>query len=142
MKTTSEILDGAAGVIERNGLVFDSYYGMVLEDSGREKDPRTCTVCPRSAIAVALGRHPMFVSDWPENCASPGAPDPAELADRTAIAAAESALERHLVQVAGYRPSTGMHPTIEDWADQSGRTLAQVLEALRGCAQAERRLGR
>jgi hypothetical protein len=103
-------------------------------------DPRACRVCPRGAIAVAAGRHPLFAVDYSD-------PDPdgeywgtdaeqAERSDYEAIRTAEDALIRHLRLVGG--PGRVPSQSIEMWADQPNRTRPQILAALRGAAQAER----
>jgi hypothetical protein len=145
-RSVPEILEAAAGVVERNGWARETYF----QSPGRElKDPRECPVCPRGAIAVAVGRHPMFVADWPEFCEAKDATDPGEIAelaqaeqaDRAAIIAAEETLTRYLLAELDH-PPTVHRPMIEDWADRPGRTLEQVLAALRDCARREREAGR
>jgi hypothetical protein len=147
---TSEILDGAAGVIQRQGWVQKNYYRSQLDAAGRERNPRSCAVCPRAAIALAVGRHPKFEVQWPAHREPRDADDPAELAeqdlaecaDREAIGRAEEALVLHLLVVVGYRPTISSSPVIENWADQPSRTLPEVLQVMRECARLEREAGR
>jgi hypothetical protein len=129
---TSELLDGAAGVIERNGWIQGEYFSAADFDGG--KGPAACAVCPRGAIAVAACHHPMFKAAWPTYCAVEDQPSRDEIADVEAIRSAEQALLRHLA-LAG-------RESIEAWADLDDRTLPQILGALRAAAQAEREAGR
>lgn len=135
---TSEILSKAADIIATNGWVQEEYYLPIFErHTLRElRDPRKCEVCPRGAIAVAVGRHPLFIVDWPNHCLFESDADitAEEATDRDAIVGAERALANHL----GVDDATG----IEQWADDPDRALSEILAALREAAQAEAEAGR
>jgi hypothetical protein len=130
---TSELLDGAADVIERKGWVQKDYWNNETDSEGAPLDPRDCPVCPRGAIAVAAGRHPMWKIQNDRQAAC-GDLVGAERADWEAIDVAEMALVQY---IGGTNPEG-----VENWADDEARTLPQILFALRAAARAEREAGR
>ena len=141
--TPAEILDKAADVIERNGWVQQEYYDWPAPCVA-VTNPQECAVCPRGGIAVAAGRHPEFVSSWPDYC-----PSIEELAtesdERTAsaedldalaeISTAERAFAAHLRKIDPWRSASLIDRAfIESWNDEEGRTADEVVAQLRACA--------
>lgn len=115
---TSEILDKAADVIERNGWVQDEWY-----EFGRAEDPRDCPVCAGGGLDVAAGY-------------DPGEPD-----DIPALSAAVKAFAAH-VDPAFDPAAQGGYGTVAGWNDEPGRTAEEVVRELRAAAASERSQGR
>lgn len=107
---TADVLDRAADIIERNGWWRKSYYDFGAVGS-KPKCELAC--CARGAINLAAnGRTPDRLSNLGED--------------------ALHALERYL-------GISGEHPdSVADWNDEPGRTVEEVIAALRGAAKAER----
>lgn len=129
----------AVAVILTNGLVQEDYYEPPTDDRGRvlNHNPKDCPVCPRGAISVAAGQHPEFAADFD---AEDDTYEDEHLAAFEAIAAAERLLVDHLVGVVGfpahpYLVVTRSPAVIEEWADAEGRTLPQIVDAMRAAAE-------
>ena len=137
----ADLLDKAADHIQTHGLTTEEY----VKDAA---NPRACPVCPRSAIAIAVGRHPLFAAAWPELCDhyEEDADDAghlsiegqAELQDLRLIHDTERMLVDYLrsegVNVADL-PLWESGTVIERWADDPSRTLPQILGAMRAAAE-------
>lgn len=140
----------AADIIQANGLARGEYVDLLAGDPPLPVDK--CPVCPRSAIALAAGRDPLFVVEWPSHCDAGYDEDDesgqiatdGERATRAEILSAEKALRRYLVAELGV-PSTddtySDGEVIEVWADEDGRTQPQVVGALRAAAEQDEAAG-
>lgn len=115
---TSEILDKAADVIERNGWTQGDWY-----DVDARGDSRECPVCALGAINVAGGSLPDEFPDGPRRAAA------LVLADRLGVL--EDALSYGLSNTVG-----------RDWNDVAGRTAEEVVAELRAAVASEREAGR
>lgn len=149
----SELLTAGADVIVRNGWVQDDYFQDIrvgteddLDQPGSWLPAEQCPVCPRAALAVAAGGHPLdyskgWVPPW-DRLMSP------EVRERgKAVLAAETALAEFLRDPwpEAARMLDGGFPVdtvIERWADEDGRTLEEILRAMRRAADGERKAGR
>lgn len=123
---TSEILDKAADVIDRNGWIKGDWY----EPEERGDAPEDCPVCAGAAINIALEYAPDFDHDDVD-------------VDDGAAADAFSALLRQVVfETRGAPTPRNLIQDIAYWNDEDERTEDQVLAALRAAAEAERSAGR
>lgn len=111
---TSEILDRAADLIERNGWTRDEWY-----KRRRAEDPRDCPVCAGGALDAAAG-------------CDPGEPEysPALIA---AIGAFAARVDPAFDPAAAYG-----YGTVANWNDAPGRTAEDVVRELRAAAATER----
>lgn len=126
----NDLLLRGADVISRNGFIGDDYF------EGEEYRPNVpCRVCPRAALAIATGRHPLFVEAWPLHCQSQGEYTEAEAAAYEEISTAETRLARYLRDEQGYRYDGSDAALIEAWAEELGRTETQVVGAMRAAAE-------
>lgn len=143
----SELLTGAADVIERNGWIQGEYVQPLPDEStGGFRDAKECPVCPRGAIAIAAGRHPMFAADWPYECDLAHAMDNPEAAAAVAaeaeqaalneIVAAEAALARYIRVELRFADGSADEELIERWADDPYRTWPEILGTMRAAAEA------
>jgi hypothetical protein len=125
----------AADIIQTNGLAREYY---VLERPGG-LPPARCPVCPRGAIALAVGQDPRFVVDWPNYCRMTTAhSDPrrqAERAARAEIITAEKAFARYLREELGFTEGAADGVLIENWTDTGDRSQTQVVGALLAAAE-------
>lgn len=128
--TMTDLLIRGADVIDRNGFIGDDYY------EGETYQPNVpCRVCPRAALAIASGRHPLFVESWPLQCESLTEQTEEERAAYEEIVAAETCLARYLREEQGYHYDGSDSQLIEAWAEELGRTQTQVVGALRAAAE-------
>lgn len=137
------LLLGGAEIILANGLARGEYVDLLAGDPPLPVDK--CPMCPRSAIATAADRDPLFVVEWPSHCDAGAEEDDesalvASQAERAAYAeilSAERLLRRYLVEqlrvAAPADESDG--GVIEMWADEDGRTQQQVVGAMRAAAE-------
>ncbi|MGH3379518.1 MAG: DUF6197 family protein [Actinoallomurus sp.] len=124
------LLIGAAVIMQRNGWIQDDYF-----DADLYQPDVPCRVCPRAAIAIAAGQHPMFVASWPLRCAAPE-PDEAECATYNEIKAAEGLLARYLREELRYNDGGSLDgDMVEVWADEEQRTLPEILGVLHAAAE-------
>jgi len=140
----SALLLRAADIIRANGLARGEYVDLLAGDPPLPVDK--CPVCPRSAIALAADRGPLFVVEWPMHCDSGFEKDDeseqvatdAERAARAEILSAERALRRYLDAELGVPSTDGTYSdgeVIEVWSDEDGRTAPQVVGALHAAAE-------
>lgn len=108
-KTTADILEHAALIIEERGWTQDQY-GIENPETGdfTQQGPH----CAVGAIATAYGDHLRYMGS-----------------------AAEDALKEYL---SGENPELDYADGIEVWNDSPNRTEAEVVAALRGAAKAAR----
>lgn len=125
------LLLGAADVIERNGWIQNDFY------EGYWTPDTPGPVCPRAAIAIAAGQHPLFTAYWPQFCERPAAPTGEEQAVHAAITAAEDTLARYIREELRYDDVLDRIDAslVESWADDPARTLPEVIGALRAAAE-------
>lgn len=127
----SEILDGAAVLIEaravdvpgNDGLVRKDWYLLIEDAPGEPRDPAACPVCTSAAINVAGG------------CA-PDDPEPSP----EVIAALEVFVE-HLGLKPKNAPLMFVNPlqgAIAAWHDEDAKSAAHVAAELRAAAKADR----
>ena len=144
MSAEAPTLRRAGDIILANGLARGEYVDLLAGDPPLPVDK--CPVCPRSAIALAVGRDPLFVVDWPMHCDG----DPydedregsdAERAARTEILAAEKRFREYLVDELGIDATEDDDDggVIERWADEPGRTASEVVGAFNASAEYEGR---
>lgn len=135
MDTDIRPLRRAADIIQANGLARGEYIDLLAGDP--PLPPAKCPVCPRSAIALAVGRDPLFVVEWPLHCDG----DPydegrdgtdVEQTDRALIVSAERTLRRYLVAELAVDAAEDDDDggVIERWADGPAITQPQVVGAL------------
>jgi len=116
----SEVLDGAADVVERNGWIKGQWY----DEPEMPRSPLLCKVCALGAINVAGGQRPDKPLDGEQRGAA-------------------LALARHL----GFTDATiddfGVVRLVgETWNDTIARSDDEVIAELRATAAAEREAGR
>ncbi|MFD0902385.1 DUF6197 family protein [Actinomadura sediminis] len=109
----SEILDGAAAVIERQGWHWGYFFD--TEQASLGVPARECRVCMVGAIHIASGR-----------------PVDARIHHKNPGRAYRAVLE-HLDLLTG---------SVADWNDRPGRTAFEVITVLRAVAASEREAGR
>jgi hypothetical protein len=130
MKTTADILDAAAAVLERNGWYQGDFFEPLIDDSdGTDVPPRDCPVCGLGAIMIAAGMDPGgdgLCLDSPAWAAA------------KAFAAHLGRLEPDEITPANYV----IHTIGEDWNDAGDRTADQVTGELRACAARMRDVSR
>ena len=119
----SEILDKAADVIERNGLVAGQWY----EPTGT-KSPLDCPMCTGGALAVAAGFYPSYAADSEPTGA---------FADAIGVLIERLGLDEALGRTAQEALLYGIAP----WND-AGHTAEEVVRELRAAAASEREAGR
>lgn len=119
-------LRGAADIIQANGLARGEYIDLLAGDP--PLPPAKCPVCPRSAIALAVGRDPLFVVEWPLHCDGSTGSE-VEEADRALIVSAERTLRRYLVAELAVDAAEDDDDggVIERWADGPAITQPQVV---------------
>ncbi|MFC5946395.1 DUF6197 family protein [Micromonospora harpali] len=126
---TAEILAKAADVIEKQGWAQRSFFERATGHEGLPDlsiDARTCPVCARGGISVAVGQLPTFGG---------GAYVEADaIADWEVVATAEKVFADYLAAREGWPADRTMRPDIEYWNDTSERTAEEVVAALRDCA--------
>lgn len=143
----SQVLEGAADVIVRNGWTQDAY---IQDIAGRA--PERCPVCPDGAIAIAAGRHPEFGVEPFEH---PGVPLVVDVDDphqwtldcpdaeaMEVVQAARAVFARHLRTVLGVDVQVWDEVLIARWNDEPSRTSGEVLRELYAAAAAAREAGR
>lgn len=123
----SEVLDKAAGVIERNGWHQGEFY-----QAGSAPEPNLCKVCAGGAINVAGGEDPD--REYAEGSVRAARQAFAERIDPETVAEA--------LRVDGYLERDELIELIGGWNDQDHRTAEQVVAELRAAAAAEREVGR
>lgn len=129
----SEILDKAAGVIERNGwargLWYEAEVGVAPED---------CKVCAGAAINIVLDCAPDFDHDnagrMHTNASAKGV--------FTALARRVDERVREDIATGFGLWTDNLVKAITRWNDEDGRTAEQVIAELRAAAEAERSEGR
>ena len=120
----SEILDKAADVIERNGLVAGQWF----EPTGN-RSPLDCPMCAGGALAVAAGFYPSYAAD--SEPTGTYADAIGVLAERLNLDPANRHRTAQELLLYGIAP----------WND-AGHTAEEVVRELRAAAASEREAGR
>lgn len=127
---TAEILTKAADIIEQQG--WSSGGGFFERPTGDDGLPdlsvnaRTCPVCARGSIAVAVGQSPIFGDSPYLQTQAPAA--------AKAVAAAEDVFLGYLAAREGWDLTIVGRSGIDVWNDSEERDAEEVVAALRDCA--------
>ena len=133
----NQTLRAAGRILLDNGFARGKYFRAVM-DPGGWRPPRECPVCPRGAIAIAVGVVPDFMVPFEE----PGltVPENATTAVEE-IREAERRLRLYLVVELGYLADAAAPDgaVITDWADDPERTQQEAIGACNAAAEYEER---